>query len=440
MSLRETRNILTLAIPLIIGQLTQMLLGVIDTMMVGHVGVTELATLTFANNLFIIPLVFGMGILTCVSVRTSTARGAEDPQTARNVCRNGIYLATICGIIFLAISLAIIPLFPKMGQPEAVASAAPPYFIIIMVSVIPCLMGIMLKNHADALDRPWPVFWINLAGVTLNVLLNYILIFGKFGLPAYGLIGAGIATLIARTAIVIATILWLSNNRSLTEWIPSHWLRKPDIAELKAQLHLGIPSGLQTLAEVSAFATAGLLIGHFGAAPLASHQIAIGAAGMAFMIPLGLSIALTIRIGETLANPSRQRSIVKCGWLLTLTASTTTAIIFMTAGQTIASWFIDAPHVIKLAASLLTVAGIFQIVDGIQVASAGMLRGLHDTRIPALIATLAYWLVGIPSGYFLAHHRQLGPTGIWWGLAIGLTMAAIPLSRRIWKKTSPQAS
>lgn len=437
MNTRETKNILTLAIPIIIGQLSQMLLGVIDTIMVGHLGVTELATLTFANNLFIIPLVFGMGILTCVSVRTSTARGAKDSITARNVCRNGIYLATICGITFLAISLAVIPFFGSMGQPEAVAAAAPPYFTIIMISVIPCLMGIMLKNHADALDRPWPVFWINLSGVALNIFLNYILIFGKFGVPAYGLFGAGIATLIARIAIVVVTILWLTKEKSLTDWVPAHWLKKPDFAEIKSQLHLGIPSGLQTLAEVSAFAIAGILIGHFGAEPLASHQIAIGSAGMAFMIPLGLSIALTIRIGETIGNPARQRSIVKAGWILTLTASITTATAFILAGNTIASWFIDVPSVITLAASLLTVAGIFQIVDGIQVASAGMLRGLHDTKVPALIATLSYWLIGIPLGYHLAHKQNLGPQGIWWGLAAGLTIAAIFLAQRIWKKTKP---
>lgn len=443
--LREVKSILALATPLIIGQLGQMLLGVIDTLMVGSLGVTSLATLTFANNLFIIPLVFGMGILSCISVRTSTARGRNKPEDARNVCRNGIFLAIGISLLFFTAAMAIIPAFHLLDQPADVVAAAPPYYIIVMISIIPCLMGIMLKNHADALDRPWPAFWINMSGVALNVVLNWILIFGKFGFPALGLIGAGIATLIARVAIVVALVIWFKKATDLHEWTPKHWMKIPDFKEIKAQLKLGIPSGLQTLAEVSAFATAGLLIGHFGKVQMAAHQISIGIAGMAFMIPLGLSMALTVRIGETIGNELRQQTIVKTGWLLTLASSCTSATIFITAGHIIASWFVRGSEnpvvvadIIHTAASLLFVAGIFQIVDGLQVASAGMLRGLHDTRGPAAIGILAYWLIGIPVGYYLSHAAGLEARGVWWGLALGLGIAALFLSTRIWRKVHSQ--
>ncbi|GAA5493951.1 multidrug resistance protein NorM [Rubritalea halochordaticola] len=435
--LREIRSILALATPLIIGQLGQMLLGVIDTIMVSSLGVTPLATLTFTNSLFYIPMVFGMGIISCISVRTSTARGQKNAESARNVCRNGIFLALSVSVVFCTIALAIIPLFPYLDQPADVIDATPSYYSIVMISLIPCLMGIMLKNHADALERPWPAFWINMSGVALNVLLNWIFIFGKLGLPAMGLVGAGIATLMARIAIVVAMVIWFKKAESLKEWTPKHWFKKPDIEELKAQFKLGLPSGLQTLAEVSAFATAGLLIGHFGKVPMAAHQVALGIAGMAFMIPLGLSMALTVRIGETIGNNQRQRTIVKTGWLLTLTSSCSTAILFITSGSILAAWLVmgdQDPAIISTATTLLFVAGIFQIVDGLQVASAGMLRGLHDTKGPAVIGIVAYWIIGIPTGYYLSHQMGMEARGVWWGLAIGLGIAALFLSFRIWNK------
>lgn len=437
MYLRELRSILLLASPLIIGQLSQMLIGVVDTVMVGQIGVLPLAALTFANTLFYIPFVFGIGILTCISVRTSTARGQQQPEQARNVCRNGIYLSFVLGLVCFILSLLFYPFIGNLGQPADVVEHSRTFYLIIMVSLIPCLMSLMLKNHADALDRPWPAFTIFLGGVGLNVLLNQLLIFGAFGIPAMGLVGAGIATLISRIAIVIAMLVWFKNATSLKDFVPHHWFRKPDLTECLAQLKLGIPAGLQTLAEVSAFSIAGLLIGHFGAEALASHQIALTSSGMAFMIPLGLSMALTVRMGESSHQPERRKRIALTGWFLTLIVSCSTAALFIFGGTMVARWYIDHPGIIHLTTSLLFVSGIFQIVDGLQVSTTGMLRGLHDTRHPALIGILSYWIIGIPIGYFLAHYTALGPQGVWWGLAAGLGTAALLLIYRlthmIWK-------
>lgn len=437
MYFRELRSISLLAFPLIIGQLSQMLIGVADTVMVGKLGVLPLASLTFANTLFFIPFVFGIGILTCISVRTSTARGHDHPEQARNVCRNGIYLSFVLGLFCFALALLAYPLLGHLGQPADVVEYSRTFYLIIMGSLIPCLMSLMLKNHADALDRPWPAFSIFLGGVGLNVLLNQLLIFGGFGIPAMGLVGAGIATFISRTAIVIAMLAWFMSATSLRDFVPHHWFKKPDISECIAQLKLGLPAGLQTLAEVSAFSIAGLLIGHFGAEALASHQIALTTSGMSFMIPLGLSMALTVRIGESSRQPERQKRIAILGWSLTLAFSCASAALFIFGGKMVAGWYIDHPSIIQLSVGLLFVSGIFQIVDGLQVASTGMLRGLHDTHTPALIGILAYWVIGIPGGYLLAHHTSLGPKGIWWGLAAGLGTAAllmtIRLTRKIWQ-------
>jgi MATE family multidrug resistance protein len=436
MNLRETKSIITLAIPLVIGQLGQMLLGVVDTIMVGKVGVLDLAALSFANSLWIVPFVFGIGVLTCVSIHTSSARGKGDSPFARNVCRNGLYLGALVGLVMFLLSLAAYPFLGHLQQPPDVVARSLNYYLIIMASLIPCIMSLGLKNHADALDRPWPAFWIFMGGVALNILLNAALIFGLWGFPELGLEGAGIATFVARVCIVVGMIWWFKKDRSLTEWTPEHWIKKPDWKEIGSLLKLGFPAGLQTLAEVSTFAAAGLMIGYFGAEALASHQIALQSSGMAFMIPLGISMALTVRMGESKDDSHRQRNIVTTGWVLTLISSCTTALIFIFAGTTVASWFIDKPDIITLAASLLVVSGVFQIVDGLQVASTGLLRGLHDTRTPATIAILSYWAVGIPSGFFFAHYLDLEAKGVWWGLATGLAVASIFLSIRIWKKTA----
>ncbi|MGD7654761.1 MAG: MATE family efflux transporter [Verrucomicrobiales bacterium] len=434
----ESRSILRLALPLMIGQLSQMLLGVADTVMVGRLGVTELATLTFANALFHIPFVFGIGVLTAISVFTSNARGANDPAAARASCRHGLMLAITLGIALYAVAHLVSLHLHIFHQPADVAARTPVFFRIIMLSGIPALGSLALKNHADALNRPWPPFWIFLAGVALNILLNWIMIFGKLGFPALGLEGAGWATLISRTIIFAAMILWLRTAGDLRDWVPHHWFIPPVLHDIRRLLTIGIPSSIQLLFEVSAFSAAGLLIGLVGSSAMAAHQIAITIAGTAFMLPLGLSQALTVRIGEAdgAAQPDRLRPIAVSGWLLVAAYAICCALFLVLCGGMIAALFIQTPDVIALTASLLTIVGIFQIADGLQVTSSAMLRGLHDARMPAVIGFISYWIIGLPVGALLAFHFDLGARGIWWGLAIGLATACVTLGPRLWLRTS----
>jgi MATE family multidrug resistance protein len=437
--LLESRSTLKLALPLMIGQLSQMLLGVADTIMVGRLGVTEMAALTFANTLFHVPFVFGIGLLTSVSVFTSNASGAGDAPGARGSCRHGLYLSLALGLLMFALAWWTSENLGVFGQPPEVVARSQTFFRILMASCIPALASIALKNHADALNRPWPPFWIFLGGVALNVLLNWIMIFGKFGCPALGLEGAAWATLISRTAILIAIFIWLHLAPGLRDWIPHRWLRKPDPTDLKRLLHIGLPASLQMLCEVAAFSSAGLLMGHFGPTALAAHQIAITCAATSFMIPLGLSMALTVRIGEAhgAGEIHRLRPILISGWILSAGFALAAASFFLLLGKPLAAFFIDAPHVITLTATLLIIVGIFQIFDSIQVASAAMLRGLHDARIPAIMGFVAYWLVGLPVAYLLAFHTPLAAAGVWWGLAAGLTVACITLGPRLWNRSNP---
>lgn len=440
--LHESRLTLKLALPLMIGQLSQMLLGVADTVMIGQLGVTELAALTFANSLFHVPFVFGIGVLTAVSVFTSNSRGAGDASGARGSCRHGVYLATVLGLALFAVSWLVSLRLGLFGQPSEVSERTTVYFRILMASMVPALASIALKNHADALNRPWPPFWIFLGGVVLNIGLNWVMIYGKLGCPALGFEGAAWATLISRTAILIVMLFWLLRASGLQEWVPQRWVRRPDFRDIKRLLSIGVPASFQMLCEVSAFSVAGLLMGGFGPDAMAAHQIAITLAGTAFMIPLGLSMALTVRIGEALGaeETERFRRIAVSGWLLVTCFGVLGAGSFLLLGKWMASLFISVPAVIDLTASLLVIVGLFQLVDGLQVASSSMLRGLRDARVPAVIGFVSYWIVGLPVSAWLAFGLHLGARGVWWGLAAGLCAACVALGPRLWRRSAVDAA
>ena len=439
---QESRITLKLAIPLMIGQLSQMLLGVADTVMVGHLGVTSLAALTLVNSLFYIPFVFGIGLLSGISVFTANARGSADDAGVRGSCRHGFYLSIVLGCAIFAGSLLVAPYLDRLGQPAEIARVAKPFFLVIMASIIPALASMALKNHADALNRPWPPFWIFLGGVVLNVILNWVLIYGKFGLPQMGFVGAAWATLIARVAIVVAMLVWLVRAPALRGWVPVKWFRRPDFTDIRRLLSIGLPSSFQMVCEVSAFSLAGLIMGRFGSQAMAAHQIALTLAATAFMLPLGLSMALTVRMGDAqgAGEISRLRGIATSGWLLAGGYSLLAAIGFLVFGKLLASLFVADPGVIALTATLLVIVGIFQLVDSLQVVSSAMLRGLQDARIPALLGFSAYWLVGLPVAFMFAFHFGMGPAGVWWGLAAGLAVACFTLGPRLFQKTSTAAS
>ncbi|MGE9269400.1 MAG: MATE family efflux transporter, partial [Verrucomicrobiales bacterium] len=318
--LAEGRATVRLALPLIVGQLAQMLMGVVDTLMIGHVGVTELAASSFANTLIYVPMMFGIGIAVAVSIRVSQARGAKDAPAARAALRHGLQITTGLGVMTLLVAWWILPSLAVFGQDPAVLAAMPHYFLWVAGSMIPAMAGMAVKNHADAMNRPWPMFWITFASVVLNAFLNWLLIFGNLGLPAMGLDGAGVATFLARSLAFGMMIVWCVKSPSLREWVPYRWFRWPEKKSIVDLVRIGFPTSMQLLAEVSAFVVAALLIGTLGEVALAAHQIAISCAATTFMIPLGLSMALTVRMGETWGakEPRRLRRILLSGWWIGL--------------------------------------------------------------------------------------------------------------------------
>jgi MATE family multidrug resistance protein len=437
----ESRLSLRLAVPLMIGQLSQMLMGVVDTLMVGKLGVTELAALTFANSLFHVPFVFGIGLLSAVSVFSSNARGADDPAKARSSCLDGLWMSLSFGLILFGVAWLVSMRLEWFRQPPEVVASMVVYFRILMASMVPALASIALKNHADAMNRPWPPFWIFLGGVLLNVFLNWLLIFGNLGFPKMGFEGAAWATLMARTAILVAMLVWLK-HAGFNDWVPASWLRWGTWAGMKKLMTIGAPASLQMLSEVGAFSLTGLIMGRFGREAMAAHQIAITLAGVSFMVPLGLSMALTVRVGEAHGAGESQRlsPIVRSGWFLLLVYGLVAAAGFLFFGRAMALAFTPSEEVVGIAVSMLMIVGIFQVFDGLQVGSSSMLRGLHDARVPALIGFVAYWVAGLPVAAWLAFPLGLGAPGVWWGLAAGLFVACGTLGPRLWLRVRRDSS
>lgn len=433
----EGRATLRLAVPLIVGQLSQMLMSVTDTLMIGRVGVVELAASAFVNSLIYLPMMFGIGMSIAVSIRVSQARGGGRPAVAREALRHGVQVAVALGVLTLLGAWAALPFLGIFRQTPEVIAASPGYLLLLAGSMIPAMASMSVKAHADAMNRPWPVFWITFASVLLNVLLNWIFIFGKLGMPALGLEGAGVATVLARLAGLVGLVAWCTRARGMRKWTPFRWFRAPRRAGLVDLVRLGLPSSLQLLAEVSAFVFATLMIGTLGEAALASHQVAISCAATTFMIPLGVSMALTVRIGEAwgAGQPWRLRRILASGWMLGLAYAGVSMTAFLIFNREIAGWFMEESDALTVAAGLLLVAAAFQFSDAMQIIAAGVLRGLDDVRTPAWIAFGCYWVIAIPLGWLLAFPAGWGVRGVWWGITLGLTLTALLLGTRAWRKT-----
>ena len=435
-TLRELPATLRLAAPITAGQVGQMLMGVADTVMVGQVGTLPLAACSFANSVIMVVAIAGYGVFTAVSVRVSHAHGAGFADSIARALHAGMGLAFALGLLAAVFFHAAYPLFHFFGQAPGVVEEARAYTLIVGWSLLPSFFIAVFRNYLDSQSRPWPALWIMLGGGLLNIVLNWVRIYGKLGAPAMGLTGAGWATLISRLATVagLAWFIWrgplrpsqrLSIDRSL-------W------GEHVAMLRLGVPAGLSLLSEVGAFSVAAILIGHLGAVPLAAHQIAITCASVTFMFPLGVAMASTVRIAQA-SGAGREnllRPIAAGSWAIGLVVMALFALILLVANRPVAAAFVRDTEVISLAASLLVIAGIFQLVDGVQVVGSGLLRGLRDTTGPMLITVAAYWGVALPLGTWLAFKGGMGAQGMWAGLALGLGVAAFLLVRRFLTRTA----
>jgi len=434
---REIRPTLALALPIMAGMVSQMLMGLADTVMVGHVGVVPLAAASFVNAVAHLPLVFGLGLLSSIAVLTSQAFGARKPGDAGEVLRHGLILSAATGLVAALSLFALHPFLGLMGQPSEVVAEAGSYLLLFGVSLFPALVAHGCKQFAEALKHPWAPTFVMLGGVLLNVFLNWILIYGHWGAPAMGLTGAGWATVIARGVMALVLVVYVLRAPALHAFQPARWRAAWSRTRFLGLLKLGWPVAGQHFCEVSAFAFAAIMMGWISAEAIAAHQIAITCAAMSFMFVLGLGAAACIRVGHAYGAGQfiRMRRIGFGAVGLAAGIMALFGMMFMVAGRPIAAVFITSPAVVELTAQLLIVAAIFQIADGVQVTSISALRGLGDVRVPALIAVLAYWVLAVPLGSLLAFRYHWSAVGIWTGLAIGLGVAAFGLAWRFHLQT-----
>ncbi len=436
--LRELGPTLTLAAPIIVGQVSQMLISVTDSVMIGHAGTVPLAASSFGGNIFGIFYVLGIGLMLPVSILVARAHGAGRPGDAAEYLRHGVALAVCFGMIETLLMGGLSLMLDRFGQPPEVLAEVNPFFLLIAGSLTPVLVYLVLRQFAEAMGHPWAPMVIMLGGIGLNALLNWIFIFGHWGSPAFGLAGAGIATVLTRTLGAIVIFEWLRRAAAVRAAWPPQWFGNYSRARFAELLRIGIPAAGMLLFESTAFAFSSVMMGWLGAIALASHQIAITCASLAFMFPLGLAMATGMRVSRAVGAGElpRRRTIAFASFALGGAIMAVFGLLFLTFGRTIAGWFVAHDEaVVTLAAQLLVIAAVFQIVDGIQVIGASSLRAISDVRIPAVITFAAYWVIALPAGYLLGIRGGLGAVAIWSAIAAGLAFAAVFLGWRFARLT-----
>ncbi len=442
MLVRETRDTLRLAYPLILAQLAQMSMSFVDTLMVGRLGSFDLAGAALGGAIFYPVALVCIGILLAVSPLVSQAYGAGETETAAAAVRQGLWVGSLLMVPAFVIMWNGQVILEAFGQDPDTASRAQAYLRALVWGTLPLFWFAVLRQFVEGLTRPRPIMVITIGGVLLNVLANYVLMYGKLGFPALGLVGCGWATTIVYWSMLAVLILAI---RGFSEFHPYRIfarLGKPDARTFREILRVGWPIGVMQGLEVSLFAAAALMIGLFGTTQLAAHQIALNCAAYVFMVPLGLSFAVAVRVGQAVGrgDPEGARRAGMCGIALGGMFMCLSAACFWLVPRFIISLYLNVNEpgnfaVVEQATVFLGIAAFFQVFDGIQVTSAGALRGLKDTRAPMVVALLSYWIVGLGLAILLGFQFGWQGVGVWWGLVVSLVTAAIFLTLRFHRKT-----
>jgi len=428
---------LSLGLPLIGSHLMQMVPGLTDTIMLGWYGVDELAASVLAHSLFFIILIVGSGFAITVMPMVASAAAIDDKTSVRRSVRMGLWISIIYSIFFIPILLFSENLFLILGQEEHLAKSAQTYLRIAGWSIVPGLLIMVLKSFFSALERPNVVLLSLIIGGLVNIVLNYTLIFGNFGMPELGLTGAAIATLVTTILSILILLYFCLFKDEYSSYLIFNNIWRIDIEAFKEVFKLGLPVGITMLAESGLFSATAVMMGWLGTNALAAHGIAIQISGITFMIYLGLANAGTVRVGRAVGRvdtPGLKLASISV-IILTIGAVLIVAFTFLSVPKPLLMLFlspshVDTPSIILIGVPLLAIAAIFQIADGLQVVVLGLLRGLKDTAIPMVITTICYWGVGIPCSYLFGFVFNWGGNGIWFGLVIGLTLASAFLSSR----------
>lgn len=429
-----------LAIPISTGQLGHVMLGVVDSLMVGKLGAVPLAAASLVNGLFFLIMVIGIGMTMAASPLIAMAKGRGKNNECGIILNHSLLINVIFAFVLVSLMYGVSFLLPYMNQPDEVVKEALPYLRMLTASIIPFIIFQCYRQFLEGLSEPVPPMIIALSANILNAFLNWIFIFGNLGSPKLGLLGAGIATTGTRWTMAIALIIITLNYKRVQNYSPSFSLKIIDRALLKKLFSIGLPSGLQYFLEVGCFVCAAVMIGWIGAVPLAAHQIAINLASITYMIILGISSAGMIRVGLSVGRGNkddvRQSGFTAMG--LSAALMLAFGVVFIIMKDILPQFYISDAKVIELASQLIIVAALFQLFDGLQASGISVLRGLTDVKIPLAISFASYWLIGIPVAYVLGFTFELGTVGIWIGLLIGLIVLGSSCVLRFNKKSKEE--
>jgi MATE family multidrug resistance protein len=437
---RDLRELLLLALPVTAVQLGMMAMGVVDSIMVGHVSPAALAAVALGNVYYFGASIFGMGALMALDPVVAQAVGAGDNEGVARGVQRGMVIAVLLTIPTSLILLPAPAVLTFLRQPPDVAPLAGAYAQVCIPGTIGVFAFIVLRQSLQALGRMREILLTILVANLLNAVLNWILIYGRAGFPAMGAVGSAWASTIARLfmALMLPAIAWpllrqtvLPLRRAALDWGP-----------LVRMLRLGAPIGAQHQLEYGVFGVVGLLMGSMGTTAVAGHQVALNLASITFMVPLGISIAAAVVVGHAVGrnDPVSAWESAQSALLIAIGFMTATALCFLFLPGPLARVYTNAPEVLVIATQLIPLAGVFQVFDGIQVTSIGILRGLGDTRTPMITGILGFWLLGLPVSLVLAFGLDYGARGLWWGLVFGLVVVAIFLLARVrWKLRQPLA-
>lgn len=430
-----------LAYPVIIGMLGHTLIGIVDNIMVGKLGSTELAAVSLGNSMIFVAMSLGIGFSTAITPIVAESDAENDISKIRSAFYHGLFLCTILGILLFGLVLLAKPIMELLHQPKEVIALAKPFVDWVAFSLVPLVIYQGYKQFADGLSLTKVSMYAIVMANILHVIINYLLIYGIWIFPKMGILGAALGTVISRIAMVIFMHIILSRKEQLKQYFQNFSFDEIKKEMINKIVNLGFPSAMQMLFEVLLFTAAIWLCGNIGKTSQAANQIALSLASMTFMVAMGLSVVSMIRISNQKGlNDYKQLVIVaRSIFLLAILIEILFAVMFMALHQVlpymflnmeIQSQLLDNQEVIAIAAKLLLVAAVFQISDGIQVVVLGALRGLQDVKIPMYITFVAYWIVGFPVSFYLGNYTSLKAVGVWIGLFAGLTVAAVSLFMR----------
>ena len=435
----EVKRTLILAGPLVVGQLTNFGMNFVDTVMAGRLGALDLGAIAVGSSIWAAGFLFVLGVLLAVSATVSQLDGAGRRRQAGEFTRQALWLSLVLAALLFFVVRASGWLMDVIGVDDDVAELSHGYLKAISWGTPALCALLVLRFFSEGTGYTRPTMYIGLLGIAANIPLNYVLMFGKLGMPALGAVGCGWATAIVFWMQLLALACWVWWRPRYRPYALFERLSWPSLREISALIKLGLPIGIMIFLEGGLFVGSALLIGTLGPMPVAAHQVSMNYAGLMYMVPVGLSGAITVRVGNAIGrgDPEGARRAGLVGMGIAMSFGLLSATVMLLFPEWIVAMYTRDPEVVGLAVSLLFLAAIFQLADALQGSAAGALRGFKDTRLPMIYCIIAYWVVGLPLGWYLTFRLDWGPAGMWVGIIAGLTIAAVMLSTRFHRISRP---